>query len=459
MTNLEHLLNCNVRAELANRNFRDFVDYLKPDYIFKPYNEYIISRLQAFESGAVKKMMVFMPPQHGKSELTSRMFPAYLLGKKQKRKIVIASYSATIAKEFARDVKNRILSPEYRDIFNVKLGATKEVEGSYSNASYYYHTSPHKGFIYAVGRGGSITSKTVDIGIIDDPLKGREEAMSLGIKDKLWQWYINDYRTRFHNESQELLIMTRWDTDDLAGRLLKSEPNEWEVIIFPAIKTEDYREYDNRQVGEVLLPEKHSLERILDVKKKSEVTFNSLYQQDPKPNSNVMVHPNFIAIDKIPYNDIERWVVGIDYGYTNDPTAIVKIGISGKKRYWKRLVYVKESSVDRTMVNISAENIKMILDRENLMKCSIYAEHDKDMNTQLRRLDVPVMKANKSVYAGILRVNSFENYYEASDLILHNELVNYQFKTVGEIVLNDPIDGNDHIMNAGRYAIFTDSPV
>jgi hypothetical protein len=251
------------------------------------------------------------------------------------------------------------------------------------------------------------------------------------------------------------LIQTRWDKDDLAGRILKEE-DDWEIIKFPAIKTADYSAYDPRETGEPLWPEKHSLDSTLAQKKKSEATFNALYQQDPKPNSKLLVHPDFIAVDKFPTESIERWIVGLDYGYTNDPTAIVAIGIWKNRRYWKPLLYHSESSGNRELVNVSAEDIKTLLIAHGLDKCALYSEHDKDMISQLRRLFLPVQMANKSVYAGISAVNKYENYYLASDKFLHNEIINYQFQTIGDIILNDPVDGNDHYMNAGRYAIYTD---
>lgn len=431
-------------SELARRNFEDFIRQVMPTYDIRYFHKHIISRLQAFERGEIKKLMVFMPPQHGKSQLTSRLFPAYLLGKNPKRKIVISSYSATIAEEFARDAKNFINSPEYRQIFpNTVIGRLKDNDGSYSDTSSYYHTAPHKGFIYAVGVGGPLTSKSVDIGIIDDPFKDKEEAMSLNIREKRWSWFVDVFRTRQHNFSQELLIQTRWDRDDLGGRILAKE-KDWEVIIFPAIKTKDYSPYDHRQEGEALWEEKHSRERILEQKAKSEATFNALYQQDPKPNENVLVHPNFIAVDKFPLESITKWIIGLDYGYTNDPTAVMAIGVWGNKRYWRRLIYQKESSGNRAMVNVSAQQIYDVLQKEGMLKCAMYSEHDPDMGSQLRRLGLPVKPANKSVYAGIQRVNKCENYYLADDKILHDEIINYQFQTIGEIILNDPVDGNDH---------------
>lgn len=171
----------------------------------------------------------------------------------------------------------------------------------------------------------------------------------------------------------------------------------------------------------------------------------------------IMVHPNFEPIDQIPYESIERWVIGLDYGYTNDPSAIVAIGIWGDRRYWKRLGYITESSGNREVVNISAEEIKAILIQNKMDGYPIYSEHDMDMIAQLRRLKLPVLLANKSVENGIQKVNSFRNYYERSDDVMQNEIQNYKFQKVGEIVLNKPCDGNDHIMNAGRYAIYTDS--
>lgn len=418
------------------------------NYDAKYFHKYIIGRLEAFERGEIKKLMVFMPPQHGKTELTSRLFPAYLLGKNPQRKIVISSYSATIAHEFARDAKNYITSPDYKEIFpETRIGRIKETEGSFSDSSYYYHTAPDKGFIYAVGRGGSLTSKSMDIGIIDDPLKDREEAMSLNTREKLWQWYTDVYRTRMHNDTQEIIIQTRWDSDDLGGRLLIRE-NDWEVILFPAIKTDDYSAYDKRQAGEVLYPEKHSLARILDIKQKNESTFNALYQQDPKPNRSVLVHPDFVSVESFPLESIPKWIVGLDYGYTQDETAIVAVGVWNNKRFWRTIGY-------RT--NIPAEDINAALIIQGLNNSMIYSEHDPDMISQLRRLGLPIKMANKSIYAGIASVNSYENYYLSTDKYLHNELINYQYKTVGEIILNDPVDGNDHLLNAGRYAVYTDS--
>lgn len=457
-----------LHAAAATKRFRRFVEYIKPDYIFKPFNEYLMQRLDAFARGEIKKLMVFMPPQHGKTQLTTRLAPAFVLGVRPEKKISISSYSATVAHSFARDVKNIIVSPKYRQAFpKTIIGRQVSIKekGSFIDTAHYYQTSKD-GFIYSVGRGGSLTSKTIDISIVDDPLKDRSEAMSAGVKANLELWYNDVVRTRLHNESQELIILTRWVEDDLAGRLLKKE-KDWEVITFPAIKTADYSSYDQRQEGEALFPEKHSLERLLQAKARNEVSFDSLYQQDPKPNRQTMVHPDFVKVKEFP-EVINKWIVGIDYGF-NDHIAVVAIGCVENRRYWKPLLYkpakeiIAEQKLDIKKFNddrvddITVEAVYQALKYHGMEKCLAYSEHHKVKIVKLQQKGVPCYLANKDIANGIEKVNNYMNFYLEDDLATYNEVSQYQFKTIGEIVLDQPVDGNDHIMNAGRYAIYTDS--
>lgn len=457
-----------VNAALAAKRFRRFVQRIKPDYTFKPFNEYIIERLNAFAIGEIKKLMVFIPPQHGKSQLTTRMGPAFILGKRPACKISITSYSATVAHEFGRDVKNILSSPDYKSIFpKTIIGRQVSVRegGSFADTAHYYQTS-EGGFIYSVGRGGSLTSKTIDVSIVDDPIKDRSEAMSLTVKNGLETWYNDVVRTRLHNDSQELIILTRWVEDDLAGRLLKKE-KDWEVIVFPAIKTDDYVPYDNRQPGEALFPEKHSLQRLIEARDRNEVSFNSLYQQDPKPNRQIMVHPDFVKIKEFPA-DMNKWIVGIDYGF-NDKIAVVAIGCQENRRYWKPILYksakeiIEEQKLDIKKFNddrvddITVEAVYQALKKHNLLKAFCYSEHSKVKIQKLLQRGIVVYLANKDVANGIEKVNNYMNYYLESDSDTYNEVSKYQFKAIGEIILDEPVDGNDHIMNSGRYAVYTDS--
>jgi hypothetical protein len=105
-----------VKAKIASRKFEAFVQFTKEDYSFNWHHRYLISKLQAFAEGKIKKLLVFMPPQHGKSELTSRRLPSFLLGIDPNKKIVGASYSGELSKSFNREVQRIIDTPEYKDI-------------------------------------------------------------------------------------------------------------------------------------------------------------------------------------------------------------------------------------------------------------------------------------------------------------------------------------------------------
>lgn len=282
-----------------------FVTYTKPDYEVNWHHKAICDQLDKFSKGEIKKLMIFVPPQHGKSELSSRRFPAFHLGNKPDTRIAVCSYSPDLSMSFNREVQRIMQDTAYKKLFpsttlnekNVAFDST----GSYQKNAHIFEIVGYKGFFKAVGVGGPLTGTPVDIGIIDDPFKDRIDASSQRMRDNVWDWYIDVFSTRLHNESQELLLMTRWHEDDLAGRLLledekrvqKGEKPLWVVIKYPAIKEAYTAPGDPRSEGEALWESKHSRERILDQKSKSERTFGSLYQQDPKPQEGNIIKTQF----------------------------------------------------------------------------------------------------------------------------------------------------------------------
>ncbi len=275
-----------------------------------------------------------MPPQHGKSQLTTRLFPAYQLGKDPNKKIVIASYNATLATRFNRDIQRVIDDIKYHDIFPETIlneSNVVTVSESFLRNSEIFEIVGHKGFLKAVGRGGALTGTPVDIGIIDDPIKDRAEAMSEVIREGLWSWYQDVFETRLHNDSQQLLIQTRWHEDDLAGKLLRRD-SDWDVVVLEAIK-ETEKNYDPREFGEVLWGSKHSLERIQKVKETSPITFNSLYQQSPKNVDDMGLLWNRDIIDRFRIKVLPenlKIVIAIDPAITSsansDETGLIVVG-------------------------------------------------------------------------------------------------------------------------------------
>jgi hypothetical protein len=197
--------------------------------------------------------MLFMPPRHGKSEQGSRRLPAYIFGRKPHAAVIATSYSADLAKLMNRDVQRIIDTPIYGRIFpQTQLCNRKRTDATLSKNQTWIRNSDlfeivgHRGYYRCAGVGGGITGMGCDFGLIDDPIKNAEEAASEVYREKVWEWYVSTFRTRLSKHGQQLLIMTRWHEDDLAGRLLqlaKSNANadQWRVVSFPAISSGNRR--------------------------------------------------------------------------------------------------------------------------------------------------------------------------------------------------------------------------
>ncbi|MET3689878.1 putative phage terminase large subunit-like protein [Priestia megaterium] len=280
--------------EKSRRRLIDFTLHTKPDYEVNWHHERLCEALDKLISGETKRLMVFMPPRNGKSELGSRRFPAYLLGKDPNAQIIAASYSADLASRMNRDVQRIIDSPEYRDLFpNTSLNGSnvKTIgNGSYVRNSDIFEIVGHKGFYKSSGIGGGITGMGMTYGIIDDPFKNRKEAESKTIRNAVWDWYASTFYTRLEKDARVLIILTRWHEDDLAGRLLKQaeedpEAEQWTVINYPAIAEQPIDETDPREIGEPLWPSKYSLEALTKIKKAvGTYEWSALYQQRPSPS-------------------------------------------------------------------------------------------------------------------------------------------------------------------------------
>lgn len=316
--------------------FYKFIPYINSLYQSQWFHKVIADHCQMLLEGKIRNLMVFVPPQHGKSEIVSRNFPAWALGRNPDLKIVGTSYSANLAEQFSRSIQRIIDSPEYQVIFpDTYLNGSNfrtDVKGYLRNVDI-FETVGRKGFYKAVGVGGSLTGTPVDIAIIDDPVKDAMEAYSVTYRERVWDWYTSVLLTRLHNESKQLFIMTRWHDDDLAGRILKKEPDKWTVLSIPAIRETlaDGNSFDNRNVGDALWPQRHSLERLLDAQRRSARFFSSLYQQRPSiEGGNIIKEAWFRRISlydfKELYND-EKIIFFADTAYTektvNDPTGII----------------------------------------------------------------------------------------------------------------------------------------
>lgn len=342
----------------ARKSFAVFLNYVIRNYDRQWFHTYIAQACQALIMGDLPtdNLMVFVPPQHGKSTIVSECFPAWVLGKNPNYKIVGCSYSASLSSKVSRNIQRIMDDERYFDLFeDTELsGKGKKTKGYIRNVDMFEPINS-TGFYKAVGVGGGLTGTPVDIAIIDDPVKDALEAYSVTYRERVWNWYTTVLQTRLHNKSKQLFIMTRWHDDDLAGKILKTEPEKWTVISIPAIREtlQDGNDKDPRQIGEALWENKHSLERLLAAKHRSLRTFTALYQQKPTVDGGNIVKEDWFK--RIRYSEFKALRFNepihffLDTAYDerkqksdNDPSGIIgacyiggNIYITCAQKVWK----------------------------------------------------------------------------------------------------------------------------
>lgn len=300
-----------IEAELARRHTLDFTTFTFPGYRTNWHHRVMCDALDRLVFGNLKRLMIFTPPRHGKSELVSRRLPAFFLGNYPDSEVILASYAADLANRMNTNVQQIMESNEYRSVFpHIRLpggvhDTTRKLPGmKRTRTNEYFEIVGSRGSLRSVGVGGGITGMGFNLGIIDDPVKDAEEAMSQVIRDKVWDWYTSTFWTRQTGfgagnsapggggeEARILLTMTRWHSDDLAGRLLKlaaedPDADQWEVIILPGLSTEDnLAPYDLRDGPDQALWEESPYN--IKFMKSAQHTqpayfFSAMYQQRPR---------------------------------------------------------------------------------------------------------------------------------------------------------------------------------
>ncbi|TCK59849.1 phage terminase large subunit [Seleniivibrio woodruffii] len=262
--------------KMARENLASFAVLTCRGYRPNWHHKVLAENLTKLMHGEIDRLMVLMPPRHGKSELASVRFPAWFLGHFPQKRIIATSYSARLAEVFGRRVRDLAAGGTFGLVFpNLRLK-----EGA--KAANRWETTEGGGYVSA-GVGGSITGMGGDLLIIDDPFKNQEEADSEVYREKVWEWYQSTLYTRIEKGGKILVILTRWHEDDLAGRLLQQSGEDWTVVSFPAVAEE---EEEFRRTGDALWPEKYSLETLKRMEKAvGSRVWNALYQQRPAPAS------------------------------------------------------------------------------------------------------------------------------------------------------------------------------
>jgi predicted phage terminase large subunit-like protein len=302
----------------ARRHLLDFTLFTYPQYVAEPVHRLIASTLDRVVAGKLRRLMIFAPPQHGKSELVSVRLPAFWLGKHPDDPVIVTSYGAALAESKSRQVRDIIASDEFQRLFGHLSPVDEPVTlRNDSRSVARWQLAGRRGSLLAVGIGGPVTGHGARLGIIDDPFENWEQAQSATYRERVWDWYRGTFRTRIWEDGAIVLIMTRWHEDDLAGRLLREQGGEWEVLRLPALaETQEDRDYINqrlglpaglpdplnRQPGEALAPRRYSVQALTSIRRDvGERVFAAEYQGAPTAAEGAMFKRSwFQVVDAAP---------------------------------------------------------------------------------------------------------------------------------------------------------------
>lgn len=325
-----------LRRTDAAQSLIAFTEYTYSRYRTAQHHKVIAGQLERVERGEVDRLMLLVPPRHGKSELASIRMPAWFLGRQPHKQFLSVSATEGLASDFGRSVRNTIGSPEYRAIFDTTLAEDSQAKGK-------WHTSAG-GIYYSLGIGGSVLGRGGDVILIDDPFGSMQEAQSETERKNVWDWYTGTAYNRLMPGGAIVVINHRMHEDDLCGRLLAQQAaggDKWEVVELPAING----------AGEALWPEAYPVEALERIKLNSQPRYwSALYQQNPVPEEgNYFKADWFKPVNKLPDPATLRVYGGSDYAVTQDGgdyTVHIVVGVDPEDRIYILDLWRKQSAPD-----------------------------------------------------------------------------------------------------------------
>ena len=346
------LVNRLARLKRARENLMDFTvmsmphpedpdDSERSRYEPAMHHHLIARALEKVETGEWPRLIITMPPRHGKTELATKRFPSWFTGRDPYRSTMVASYADDLAQEFGREVREIMRSPFYQQVFpGVKLRR--------GSASADRLQTDAGGILVFTGRKGGMTGKGADLLLIDDPVKDREEADSPTLRNKMWTWFSDVAMSRLMNTaSRVVIIMTRWHEDDIVGRLTDpenpcynaEEAAKWKILKLPALAEEN--DPLGRKPGEALWPARISREFLEGQRRLNPRGFEALYQGNPAPDDGeffraAWIDENTYQPHQLPRN--LRYYIASDHAVSTlqerDATCMLVCGVDSRGVIW-----------------------------------------------------------------------------------------------------------------------------
>lgn len=378
--------------EAAQDDFLDFVLEVDESYKVAWFNQILCDRLTRLQKEKGKRIMIWVPPQHGKSLLVSKYYPAWVLGKNKEAQIIQSSYGQGLATDFCRATNALMQTDTYAEIFPESAFSQerKEEYKDAKNQSNFFEVNPNRGSMYSVGVGGPTTGKTANpLFIIDDPIKDQQQADSETYRKTIIEWFAAVAESRCHPDANIILMHTRWHKQDLCGHLLENYGDEWEVISLPALAYKEDHKFrhpeDPRQEGETIWPDgRHTQEQMEAVKARTPTRiWNALWNQNPTIEGGSIIKDAWLRFyDFLPIrgekSEQPRWVSSWDLTFKDKKASktgkvddvaglvIVKIGA---------FYYIHDSFCDKVGFTDSCKAINSFKERNP--KCTTHWIEDK----------------------------------------------------------------------------------
>lgn len=342
------LLEYEVALRDAERDLVRFCELTMPDprypddvfrsrYEVARHHRFMADVMMGVERGERLKVIQNLPPRHGKSEMTTKRFAAWAIGRDPTRDIMVATYNEKFAADFGLEIRGIIESPRYRQIFPDVCLDKKTAE---------HVTTTAGGNLYFLGRRSSTTGRGADIILVDDPTKDDRESRYDTFREDLWQWFTQTLLSRRHTDRAAVVVtQTRWHEDDIPGRITdvhnpaysEKFAKGFEVLSLPAIALED--DLLGRRPGKALWPERFGREYLDEMQEANAVSFAALYQGDPTPAEGVYYQADEIReYQRGERPDNLRMFVVSDHAVStrsyNDPTCMIPFGIDPDGVAW-----------------------------------------------------------------------------------------------------------------------------
>lgn len=311
-------------------------------YSPQKFHKVVCVGLEEVEKGKIRRLKIILPPRAGKTTLASNMYPAWYAGRHPDRSVIVATYNEHYSWDLGRKIRDIMETPQYRQVF-------PELEIKKRAAAVNRVETTAGGVVFCVGRGSAITGRGAHTILLDDPIKDRKEADSITIRDGLWTWYTQVLRTRLMNRHGTIvMIQTRWNEDDLIGRLTDplnpyyshEEAKIWRSIDLPALAEDD--DVLGRKPGEALWPDRFDEKYLEEIRASDPRGFMALYQGRPSPKEGAFFqHKDLVGYNSmrdLPAHEEMRFYAASDHAVTlekqGDKTCLMVVGVDKADHVW-----------------------------------------------------------------------------------------------------------------------------